>query len=321
MNRMTLMVLRRLAVFPVILLATSFLVFVLIDLAPGDPALAALGVGASAEQRQAFIAAHGLNDPLPVRFVRFLGELAHGDFGYSLVTGQPVAPQVATAVPITIQLTLLALALATVVSLVLGVLSAVFRGRRVDVVIRAVSIALLAAPAFWVGLLLINLFAVGLGWLPFGGYTPPNQDPGLWARGLILPVVALAMPLAGIFTRMIRSAVVDELGKDYVRTAYGLGLPPVVVVGRNVLRNALLTPLTVMGLWVGYLLAGAVLIESVFSVPGIGRLLVQGVLTSDLNVIRVVALITVGLFLLANLLVDICHMLLDPRERPAADVQ
>lgn len=319
MNRLAALVLRRIAVFPLILLATSFLVFVLIDLAPGDPALAALGIGASAEQRQAYIAAHGLDDPLPVRFVRFLGEVAQGDFGYSLVTGQPVAPQLQNAVPITVQLAVLSLLLAVAAALVLGVLSAMFRGRRIDAVIRGVSVALLAAPAFWVGLLLINLFAVGLGWLPFGGYTPPDEDVGAWARGLVLPVVALAMPIAGIFTRTVRAAVVEELGKDYVRTAYGLGLPPRVVIGRNVLRNALVTPLTVLGLWVGYLLAGAVLIETVFSIPGIGRLLVQGVLTSDLNVIRDVSLITVTLFLAANLLVDVAHLLLDPRQRSSAD--
>jgi len=321
MSRLTTMVVRRLVTFPVILLATSFLVFVLVDLAPGDPALAALGVGASAQQRHAYIVAHGLDAPLPVRFVRFLADLAHGDFGYSLVTGQPVAPQLATAVPITVQLALLALALALAVALGLGVWSAIVRDGRLDALVRGVSIALLAAPAFWVGLLLINLFAVGLGWLPFGGYTPPGEGLGLWARGLVLPVIALAMPLAGIFTRMIRSAVVEELSKDYVRTAYGLGLPPHVVVGRNVLRNALITPLTVLGLWVGYLLAGAVLIETVFSVPGIGRLLVQGVLTSDLNVIRMVALVTVGLFLLANLLVDVGQVLLDPRGRSASHAE
>ncbi|AXK33751.1 ABC transporter permease [Streptomyces armeniacus] len=319
MNRLTVMVLKRLSFFPLILLATSFLVFFLIDLAPGDPALAALGVGASAEQRAEYTQAHGLDDPLPLRFFRFLGDVFHGDFGFSLVTGQPVAPQLSTAVPITVQLAGLALLLATVVALVLGVLSALYRGRRLDSLIRAVSVGLLAAPAFWVGLLLINLFAVRLGWLPFGGYTPPGEDPGLWARGLVLPVVALAMPVAGIFTRMVRAAVLDELGKDYVRTAYGLGLPPRVVVGRNVLRNALVTPLTVLGLWVGYLLAGAVLIETVFSIPGVGRLLVQGVLNSDLNVIRVVALITVGLFLLANLLVDVAHVLLNPRARTSSD--
>jgi peptide/nickel transport system permease protein len=314
------MVMRRLAVFPLILCATSFLVFVLIDLAPGDPALAALGVGASAEQRQAYILANGLDASVPVRFVRFLGDLAHGNVGYSLVTGQPVAPQLATAVPITLQLALLALALAVAVALSLGVLSAIVRDSPIDALIRGISVALLAAPAFWVGLLLINLFAVGLGWLPFGGYTSPSDGLGAWARGLVLPVVSLAMPLAGIFTRMVRSAVVDEIGKDYVRTAYGLGLPPHVVIGRNVLRNALVTPLTVLGLWVGYLLAGAVLIETVFSIPGIGRLLVQGVLTSDLNVIRIVALVTVGLFLLANLIVDIGQVLLDPRGRSATNV-
>ena len=311
---------RRVASFVPVLLAATLLVFVLVDLAPGDPAFTAFGgIGVSAEQREAFYEEYGLNDPLPVRYVRFLGEILDGNLGTTLRTKTPVWEILRTGLPITLQLVTLALSIAVLVGTALGVVSAIRRRGVVDNSIRAISLAALAAPNFWIGLLLINLFAVGLGWLPTGGYVALSDDPGGWARSLVLPTLALAVPLAGAFTRIVRTAVVEELDEDYVRTAYGSGLPPRVVIGRNVLRNALIAPVTVMGIYFGWLLAGAVLVETVFSLSGIGRALVNGARTNDQYLVRGVALVTITLFLVANLVIDVVTVLLTPRLRSAAD--
>ncbi len=296
-----------------ILLLSLLLVFILIDLAPGDPAFASLGQVASAESREQFREEHGLNDPLPVRYVRFLGQAAQGDFGNALVSGAPISSLMANALPVTFQLTGIAMLLAVTMATILGVTAGVWRDRWPDTVIRLVSIGLVGAPNFWIGLLMINYFSVQLGVLPAGGYSPLSDGFGDWFQSLIMPAVALAMPVGGILTRIVRSSMVEELEKDYVKTAYGAGLSPLTVIGNNVLRNALISPLTVLGLYIGYLLAGAVLVEVVFAMPGIGRLLVDGVLDADLFQIRAIALITVTLFLIANLIVDILYLVLNPK--------
>lgn len=311
---------RRLVSFIPVLLVSTFLVFVLVDLAPGDPAFTAYGgVGISEEQRALFYEENGLNDPLPVRYVRFIGDTLQGDLGDTFRSNTPVREVLATGLPITLQLITLALTTAIVLGSTLGVASAIRRGGIVDNGLRSLSLAALAAPNFWLGLLMINLFGVALGWLPTGGYRSFADGPADWLRSLILPAAALAIPLTGVFTRIVRTAVLDELGKDYVRTCFGNGLPPRLVIGRNVLRNALIPPLTVMGIYFGWLLAGAVLVEEVFSLPGIGRALVNGARTSDLFLVRGVALITITLFLVANLVIDVLTTLLTPRLRSASN--
>jgi peptide/nickel transport system permease protein len=306
---------RVLSLIPLLLGVTLF-VFVVMRFAPTDPALAAFdGANATDEQLDAFRRENGLLDPLPVQYARFVWQLAHGDFGVSLIGRQPVAEVIATALPLTVQLTLMGLLIAIVVSLVLGVTSAVFKDRWPDQLIRVVSMAGVAAPAFWVALLLVQWLAVGEGLFPTSGYVSMNDSFGGWLNSMTLPAVSLAMPVASQLTRIIRTSMVEELDRDYVRTARGGGLPPVVVVGRNVLRNALVTPLTVLGLRLGYLLGGAVVIETMFALPGMGQNMIQAVLDGDSAKVQgFVITIAIG-FVLVNLVVDILYLIANPRLR------
>lgn len=311
------LILRRAAIVVPLLLAVTVVVFLIVQLLPGDPATAVLGEFASKEQRAEFAAANGLNDPLWQRYFAFLGDLLRGDLGVSMTSGQDVVSLLDKALPVTIQLTLLAMLIATAYALLFGILSAVYRGSWFDKLGRALSIGGLAAPSFWVGLVLVQIFALELGVLPSGGYMPMSAGLGPWLEAMILPACALALSTGSTLVRVVRASVLQELEKDYVRTARGLGLPPHVVVGRNVLRNALITPMTVLGLRIGYMLSGAVVIESIYSLPGIGRLLLSAVDSGDLAIIQGVVLFGTLAFIVVNLLVDVLSILLNPRLRTA----
>lgn len=306
---------RILALIP-LLLGVILFVFIVMRFAPTDPALAAFdGANATAEQLQQFRLENGLLDPLPLQYVHFVWHLVQGDFGTSVITKQPVGATIATALPLTVQLTLLGLVIALVTALVLGVTSALFRDRWPDKLIRVVTLAGVAAPAFWVALLLVQWLAVGRGLFPTSGYVSPADSFGGWLNSLTLPAVSLALPVAAQLTRVIRTSMVEELDKDYVRTARGGGLPPVVVIGRNVLRNALVTPLTVLGLRVGYLLGGAVVIETMFALPGMGQNMIQAVTDGDTAKVQgFVITIAIG-FVLVNLVVDVLYLIANPRLR------
>ena len=306
---------RILALIP-LLLGVILFVFIVMRFAPTDPALAAFdGANATAEQLQQFRLENGLLDPLPLQYVHFVWHLVQGDFGTSVITKQPVGETIATALPLTVQLTLLGLVIALVTALLLGVTSALFRDRWPDKVIRVVTLAGVAAPAFWVALLLVQWLAVDRGLFPTSGYVSPADSVGGWLNSLTLPAVSLALPVAAQLTRVIRTSMVEELDKDYVRTARGGGLPPVVVVGRNVLRNALVTPLTVLGLRVGYLLGGAVVIETMFALPGMGQNMIQAVKDGDTAKVQgFVITIAIG-FVLVNLIVDVLYLIANPRLR------
>jgi peptide/nickel transport system permease protein len=217
------MLLRRLLLFVPLVLGVVLFVFIVMRFAPADPALAAFdGGNASAQQLEAFREANGLNDPLPLRYLHFVADLLHGDLGTSLITHQPVLDTIRTALPLTVQLTALGIAIALSVATVLGVTAAVFRDRWPDQVIRLVSLIGVAAPPFWVALLLIQWLAVGRGLFPTGGYVNPSEGLGRWFNALVLPAFSLALPVAAQMTRIIRTSVVEELDKDYVRTARGL---------------------------------------------------------------------------------------------------
>ena len=306
---------RVLALVP-LLLGVILFVFIVMRFSPVDPALAAFdGANATHEQLQQFRLENGLLDPLPLQYVHFVWHLLQGDFGTSVITKQPVGDIISTALPLTVQLTLLGLVIAIVVSLVLGVTSALFRDRWPDQLIRVVTLAGVAAPAFWIALLLIQWLAVGQGLFPTSGYVSMNDSFGGWLNSLALPAISLALPVAAQLTRIIRTSMVEELDKDYVRTARGGGLPPVVVVGRNVLRNALVNPLTVLGLRVGYLLGGAVVIETMFALPGMGQNMIQAVQDGDTAKVQgFVITIAVG-FVLVNLIVDVLYLIANPRLR------
>ncbi|MFK0105565.1 ABC transporter permease [Streptomyces sp. NPDC091217] len=310
--------LRRVALLVPLLLGIVLFVFLVMRFSDVDPASAFFqGANPTPQQLHAFRERNGLLDPLPVRYVHFVGDLLHGDLGTSALTRTPVLDQVLTALPLTLQLTFLGLGIAVVLSLLAGVTAAIHRDRRPDQVIRALSLVGVAAPAFWLALLMIQYLAVDRGWFPSGGYINPEDSVTGWLRTMALPALALSLPVAAQLTRIVRTSVVEELDKDYVRTAIGSGLPPHVVVGRNVLRNALVNPLTVLGLRVGYLLGGAVVIETVFALPGMGKLMIDAVQNGDPAVVQGVVLITATGFVVVNLVIDILYLLVNPRLREA----
>ncbi|GAA2774033.1 ABC transporter permease [Streptomyces rameus] len=308
--------LRRVALLVPLLLGIVLFVFLVMRFSDVDPASAFFqGANPTPRQLHDFRERNGLLDPLPVRYVHFVGDLVHGDLGTSALTRAPVVDQVTTALPLTLQLTFLGLAVAVVLALAGGVTAAVYRDRLPDQVIRVVSLVGVAAPGFWLALLMIQYLAVDRGWFPTGGYVNPADSVTGWLRTMALPAFALSLPVAAQLTRIVRTSVVEELDKDYVRTAIGSGLPPRVVVGRNVLRNALVNPLTVLGLRVGYLLGGAVVIETIFSLPGMGKLMIDAVQNGDPAVVQGVVLTTATGFVVVNLVIDILYLLVNPRLR------
>jgi peptide/nickel transport system permease protein len=310
------LIVRRLASAALLLVGASVLMFAVVDLAPSDPILARFGIQAAALTPDQLAQARerlGLNDSLPSRYAHFVGGVFHGDLGASARTGQAISVQLRNALPVTLSLAALAALVAAVLALTLGGTAALFQGRWPDRLITGTSALWLAAPPFWVALLAINLFSIRLGWFPPGGYQPIAAGPGPWLRALVLPALTLGIGIAGVLVRVVRASVVEQLGRDYVRTALGAGVRPSVVLWRNVLPNALASPLAVFGLYVGYLLAGAVLVEVVYALPGIGQLLVNAAVDGDIAVARIVALVTVALFLVANLIADVAAAALDPR--------
>ena len=247
---------RRLLALPIMVLGVTLLVFVVMSFSTADPAVLALGESATPEALEQYRQAHHLNDPLLTRFWDYLIGLAHGDLGTSF-TGVKISDMVSSAFPITLQLTFIGILVAVVAATVLGVVAALYRDRMPDQLIRVISILCLATPSFWLALLLIQWFGDIPGatgtfpslvtkWVPFG------DDPAAYVRQIFLPALAIAVPNTGTLTRVVRTAMVEELDRDYVRTAIGAGIPKRVVVARNVLRNALITPLTVLGLRLGY---------------------------------------------------------------------
>lgn len=313
------MLARRILILIPLLLGVVAFVFVVMRFSSSKPEYAYFqGANPTAEQIHQFQLENGLLDPLPVRYLRFVGDLATGDMGTSVLTKKPVLESVRTALPLTLQLTLLGLGIAVVLALAFGVTAALFRDRWPDQAIRMVSLIGVAAPAFWLALLMIQWLAVGEGLFPTGGYINPADSVSGWLRSLALPALSLSLPVAAQLTRIIRTSMVEELDRDYVRTAIGSGLPPVVVVGRNVLRNALINPLTVLGLRIGYLIGGAVVIEQIYGLPGMGQLMINAVRDGDPAVVQgVVLTIAVG-FMVVNVAVDILYLLVNPRLRSAA---
>lgn len=310
---------RRLVQLPVMILGITFLVFFVMSFSKVDPALTALGEGASLEARQAFRLEHGLDEPLLVRYVNFVIGLVHFDLGTYSARQLPVIDEVARAFPITLQLTFLGLIFAIVFSLLLGVVAAIYRDRWPDQAIRVLSIAALSTPSFWLAVLLIQTLGHKVGifsLLPTSGRLPGMTDnfPGWFAR-MLLPAIALAVPVIGQLSRVVRTAVVEELDKDYVRTALGAGIPRHVVVGRNVLRNALITPITVLGLRIGYLMGGAVIIEVIFNINGMGMLILNGVSNNEPNLVQGVTLTVAIAFIVINVVVDLLYVLVNPRIR------
>ncbi|WP_151530479.1 MULTISPECIES: ABC transporter permease [Corynebacterium] len=310
---------RRLVALPIMVLGVTFLVFFIMSFSPADPARLALGEAASLEALENYRETHGLNDPLLVRYGSFLVNMVQGDLGTT--TGNtPVVDVIAQAFPITLQLTFLGLIIAAVLSLIFGVVAALYRDRWPDQVIRVFSIAALATPSFWLAILLIQWLGTipgGAGVFPalITSWVPFSEDPATYVNNMFLPAVALALPVAGSLTRVVRTAMVEELDKDYVRTAIGSGIPKREVISRNVLRNALITPITVLGLRVGYLMGGAVIIEIIFNIQAMGQLILDGVTRNDVYLVQGVTLTVAIAFIIINIIVDMLYVLVNPRIR------
>ena len=312
-------ILRRLLhLIPVVLL-TSVLVFLLLHLVPGDPAETVAGPDATPDVIQAVRQKMGLDRPLPVQYGIWLGNVARFDLGASYISKMPVIDLVGYAFPATIQLALAGLFLALAVSLPLGVLASVKQASKLDLFVQSFTALGLGVPNFWLGILLILLFALILGILPPGGRIDPMQSPVMGLKTLILPAVTLGVQMSAVFTRFVRSAMLEVLHEDYVRTARAKGLHERVVVVRHALRSALVPVVTVVGLQFGRLLGGAVVVESVFAWPGVGRLIIQAVEQRDYTVVQAALLWLVLVFLLINLITDVLYAFLDPRIRLGAE--
>jgi peptide/nickel transport system permease protein len=298
------------------ILGVTLLVFVVLQFAPGDRAVAALGEGATPAALAQYRQDNGLNDPLFLQYFRYLGHLFSLDFGSTLPPAKPITAVIASAFPLTLELTFLGVLIAVVLSLVFGVLGALYRDTWVDQLVRIFSIAAIATPSFWLGILLIQWFALGENSIfPSGGLADPAEGFSGWLGSMALPALALGIPVSASLIRVVRTSMVEELDRDYVRTAIGNGVPYREVVSRNVLRNALVTPVTVLGLRVGYLLGGAVVIEMIFSLPGMGQQILNGITNKDTNLVQGVVLVISVTFVLVNILVDLLYLLINPRIR------
>ncbi|TCC55089.1 ABC transporter permease [Kribbella pittospori] len=312
---MILRLIERTGVLLVSLAVSSVLVFAFMAVLPGDPARVALGVNASeqgvAELRQQF----GLDRPLTTQYVDWLGGLLHGDLGTSYVSKAEIGPQVFDRLQVTLLLVLAGMIIALLIAVPAGTLMAARHRKISGLALSAVSQIGVAVPAFLAGILLIMLFAVKLGWLPANGWTPPAQDPAMFLQQLILPALALGLVQGAVLTRYVRSAVLDVLREDYLRTARAKGLRPFQALWRHGLRNAAVPVVTVLGLQLATLLIGAVVVERVFVIPGLGSLLLDGVSNRDLLLVQDVVMVLVIAVLLVNFLVDLLYVALDPRLR------
>lgn len=309
------LLLRRFAALPIMMLGVSALVFIILQFTPGDPATVALGESASEAAKQLYREQHGLNDPVIVQYFRFIGDLIHLDFGMTTPPEQPITSLIAKAFPLTLQLTLIGVFLAAIASFTLGVIAALYRDTWIDQIIRLLSVAAVATPSFWLGILLIQYFALELDWLPSGGFISFSEDPVGYFHSMILPSLALAVPVCASLIRVVRTTMVEEMDKDYVRTAIGNGVPYATVIRHNVLRNALITPVTVLGLRIGYLLGGAVVIEQIFDLPGMGKLIFNGIVNHDLHLVQGVVLTIAFSFVLVNIIVDVLYLVINPKIR------
>jgi peptide/nickel transport system permease protein len=308
----------RLLGLPLALLGVSLLTFLFLRLIPGDAIAVRLGTStALTPQQLAEMRAYlGLDQPLHLQYLHWVGALLRGDAGYSLRTGQPVLAEIAARLPVTVELAVLAALLALAVGVPLGILSAVRPNSRVDLVARTLGLLGLSLPNFWLGTLLVLGLARYARWMPnAGNFAGALEDPGAHLRFLLFPAITLGLASAAVVMRTTRSAMLDALSADYVRTARAKGLPGGAVVGRHALRNSLIVVATILGIQVGYLLSGAVVVEEIVAVPGVGRLLLNAIHQRDYAVVQATVLVIALLFVGVNTLVDLLYGWLDPRIR------
>jgi len=302
-------ILRRVGHAVFVVLAILVVVFLIIHLS-GDPAAMALGPDSTKEQIEEFRREMGFDRPLVVQFLRYLRGIAKGDFGLSLRYNAPALPIVVERIPATLELTLAAMLIAVIVGLPCGVISALRRNTVVDLTVRVIALVGQSAPVFWLGIMLAFVFALQLRLLPSSG-----RDDGVWS--LILPAVTLSSYSMASIARLLRAGILDVMQQDYIRTARAKGLRASVVVGKHMLKNSLLPVVTMVGLQFGTLLGGAVITETIFSWPGLGRLVIQAIYNRDVFLVQASVFVIAVLFVLVNLLIDILYTLLDPRIRLA----
>jgi peptide/nickel transport system permease protein len=308
-------ILRRVLLLIPVMLVVGIVVFALVHITPGDPAAAMLGVDSTSEDAELLRDRLGLNDPLSVQFLRWFTGVLRLDFGESIFMQIPVTTALLDRAQPTGLLTIYALLISTMLGIPAGVLAAVKRGSSLDRFFMLLSTTGAALPTFFLGILMILLFAVVLGWLPSGGFVEITEDPVGHVRTMIMPAVALGFAHAALLARIVRSSMLDTLREDYVRTAMAKGLRHRTVVMRHGLRNALIPTITIIGQSVGALLGGAIVVETVFNLPGMGRLVLQSVQRRDFPVIQGVVMTIAALYVLTNLLVDVLYVFVDPRIR------
>lgn len=314
---MALRILTRTGVLLVSLAVSSVVVFAFMAVLPGDPARVALGVNASPQAVAELHHRFGLDRPLPQQYLSWAGGLLRLDFGTSYVSNAPIGPQISDRFQVTLWLVVTAMVLAALIALPLGTVMAVHHRRLSGLVLSAASQVGVSIPAFLAGILLITVFAVRLGWLPANGWTPPAQDPAMFLKQLVLPALSLGLVQGAVLTRYVRSAVLDVMREDYVRTARAKGLMPMQALRSHGMRNAAVPVVTVLALQLVTLLIGAIVVERVFVVPGLGSLLLDSVSNRDLILVQDVVMLLVLAVLVVNFLVDLLYLVIDPRLRTA----
>ncbi len=312
-------ILRRLLLLFPVLIIVGIIVFALMQLIPGDAASMMLGRDATAEQREALRERLNLNQPVLVQFVTWFGNALRLDFGESIFIGKPVTEALLERAEPTTLLALYSITLAVVIAIPAGVLAAVRRNSLLDRLMMVVSISGVAIPSFFFGILLILLFAVVLGWLPSGGYVDIGDDPVEHFKYMLLPSLTLGFSAAGLLARLVRSTMLDVLNDDYVRTAYAKGLARRHVVLWHALRNAMIPVLTIIGVSFAGMLGGAVVIETVFNIPGMGRLIAQSVTRRDFPLVQGAVLVVAAVQVIIMLLIDVLYVYVDPRVRYGAE--
>jgi peptide/nickel transport system permease protein len=305
----------------VTLFLITLIVFTGVRLIPGDPARVMGGTESDPAGLEEIRQKYGLRDPIPVQYLRWLRLVLGGDLGESIRTREPVTRIVATKLPITLQLAGYALLVAVGIALPAGIVAAVRRNTAWDYLASGVSLFGVSVPNFWLGIMLILLLSVRLGWLPASGFVPILQDPVGNTRRMVMPAFVLGVALAAVLMRQTRNSMIEVLSTDYIRTARSKGLHPRVVVLRHAIRNGLIPVITLLGLQMGALIGGAVVIEQIFVVPGFGRLIVEAVFTRDYPLVQGAVLITASAYVLINLLVDVSYSLLNPRIRVRGGVE
>ncbi|MEM3406376.1 MAG: ABC transporter permease [Nitrososphaerota archaeon] len=304
---------RLLYFFPVILMV-SFLVFIMIRLIPGDPARTIAGIMASEEDVERIRIQLGLKEPIHIQFIKWISNILKGDLGISIRTNRPVALEIFSRLPNTIELTIVGLFIAIIIGIPIGIIAAIKRGKLSDTLLSISALSGISIPVFWMGLVLIYVFSLSLGILPVGERGGP-----LWTiEGLshiILPSITIAAPSAGVFARITRSSMIEVLEQEYIRTAKAKGLKMNIIIFRHCIRNVLVQLITIIGMQFGYLLGGAIVTETVFAWPGIGRLLVDAIISRDYPLVQGIVLIYSILFVSINLFIDLIYGIIDPRIR------